>query len=298
MILDEILRHKESEVGRAKIRTSLSEIARSAREAPRPRDFAGAIRRRRREGLPDGRHDGLPAGSRGPATSVALIAEIKKASPSKGVIRADLDPAQYARIYEANGAAALSVLTDERFFQGNPEFLKRAREAVDLPVLRKDFIIDEYQVYEARAMGADAILLIAAALDDGRLNRFLVLARELGMEPLVEVHTEDEMRRALATPAGLIGINNRDLSTFQTDLSTTEKLASLARRRGVPLGHPPGGLKEEPGTRGRLLVSESGINTRAGVERLAACGIDAILVGEALVRGDDVAAKVRELSCG
>ena len=266
-ILGEILRHKESEVSQAKVRTGLSQVARLAREAPPPRDFPGALRRRRWEGC------------------VALIAEIKKASPSKGVIRADLDPAQCARIYEASGAAALSVLTDERFFQGSPEFLKRARESAGLPVLRKDFIIDDYQVYEARAMGADAILLITAALDDERLNRFLILARELGMESLVEVHTEGEMRRVLATPARLIGINNRDLSTFKTDLATTERLAALARRPG---GHP--------GAIDRLLVSESGINARADVERLAACGIDAILVGEALVREKDVAAKVRELA--
>jgi indole-3-glycerol phosphate synthase len=212
--------------------------------------------------------------------SIALIAEVKKASPSAGVIRADFDPVQIAKQYEAAGASCLSVLTDEKFFQGSLASLKQIRAAVKLPLLRKDFIIDERQILEAVHWGADAILLIVAILTDAQLKRFHELATEAGLAALVEVHDEEELQRALAIEARLIGVNNRNLQTFTVDLGTTERLAAqaLADRSEDDF----------------LLVAESGIHTRADVERLARARASAILVGESLMRGD-IEAKVAEL---
>ena len=211
--------------------------------------------------------------------SVALIAEVKKASPSAGVICTDFDPVRIAREYEAAGASCLSVLTDEKFFQGSLDYLRQIRAAVRLPLLRKDFIIDERQILEAIEWGADAILLIVAILDDERLNRFHSLATEAGLTVLVEVHDEAELERAIALGAPLIGVNNRNLKTFQVDLATTERLA---------------GKLFTSSAKSSLLVAESGIHSKADVERVAKCGARAILVGESLVKEGNIQAKVRE----
>jgi indole-3-glycerol phosphate synthase len=218
---------------------------------------------------------------------VALIAEVKKASPSAGIIRPDFDPVAIAKEYEAAGASCLSVLTDEKFFQGSLEYLKQIRQAVKLPLLRKDFIIDERQFLEAARWGADAILLIVAILTDAELKRFHALAAEAGLAALVEVHDENELERALAAGAELVGVNNRDLKTFKVDLATTERLAAklLSLTRNAPSTPRP-----TP-----LLVAESGIHNKTDVDRLARCGAQAILVGESLMRDPDIAAKVRAL---
>jgi indole-3-glycerol phosphate synthase len=210
-----------------------------------------------------------------------LIAEVKKASPSLGVICPDFDPVRIARQYEAAGASCLSVLTDEQFFQGSLEYLKAIREAVALPLLRKDFLIDERQILEAVEWGADAILLIVAILSDEQLAHFHALADAAGLTALVEVHDEAELARALRCGARLLGVNNRDLKTFRVDLGTTER---LARR-----------LRAEDRAADKLLVAESGIHTRADVERLRACGARAILVGESLMKSGDLAGKAAEL---
>ncbi|MDB6027230.1 MAG: Indole-3-glycerol phosphate synthase [Verrucomicrobiales bacterium] len=212
--------------------------------------------------------------------SVALIAEVKKASPSAGIICKDFDPVRIAKEYEAAGASCLSVLTDEKFFQGSLDYLKQIRAAVKIPLLRKDFIIDERQILEAIEWGADAILLIVAILSDAQLERFHSLAIEAGLTVLVEVHDEDETRRALAIDAPLIGVNNRNLKTFTVDLGTTERLAlQIGAER----------LKN------KILVGESGIHTRADVKRLEACGAKAILVGESIVKQGNIAGKISEL---
>jgi indole-3-glycerol phosphate synthase len=212
---------------------------------------------------------------------VALIAEVKKASPSAGVICPDFDPVRIAVEYESAGASCLSVLTDQTFFQGSLDYLKQIRDAVRLPLLRKDFIIDERQILEAIEWGADAILLIVAILDDARLRQFRELAEAAGLAALVEVHDEREVERALAAGSRLIGVNNRDLKTFKVDLATTEQLAPMLRRAR-------GGSEV-------TLVAESGIQTRADVERLRACGAHAVLVGESLMRGSSITAKIQEL---
>lgn len=250
-ILQRILARKAEEIAERSATLPLAELASRIDGLPPTRGFAAAIEDRLAAGLP------------------AVIAEVKKASPSKGVIRADFDPAAIARSYAAGGATCLSVLTDRDFFQGSEEYLKQAREACSLPLLRKDFIIDPYQVYEARAIGADCILLIVAALDDAALLELSLFAAELDLDVLCEVHDAAELERALALPVPLIGVNNRNLRTFETTLDT-----SLA-------------LKPRMGDDDRVLVAESGIHAREDVARLREAGIHAFLVGEAFMRAED-----------
>jgi indole-3-glycerol phosphate synthase len=276
-ILDTIIAEKKREVAKLPARLIAAGDLRDALlERDERRDFITALRKPRRG-------------------DIALIAEVKKASPSAGVICKNFDPVRIAREYEAAGASCLSVLTDEKFFQGSLDYLRQIRAAVKLPLLRKDFIIDERQILEAIEWGADAILLIVAILDDARLKRFHTLAAEAGLAVLVEVHDEAELDRALAAGATLIGVNNRDLKTFKVDLATTERLATkLKRRTGVaPVSEMNSGDGRD--AHPTLLVAESGIHTRAGVERLAKCGAQAVLVGEALMRHGNIETGVREL---
>ena len=268
-ILDTIVEQKKREVAQLPARRIAARDLRDAfLERDERRDFLAALR----ESTRITRH----------ASRIALIAEVKKASPSAGVICKDFDPVRIATEYEAAGASCLSVLTDEKFFQGSLDYLKQIRQAVKLPLLRKDFIIDERQILEAIEWGADAILLIVAILSDAQLKRFHALATEAGLAALVEVHDETELDRAVAAGAGLIGVNNRDLKTFKVDLATTGRLAAK-------LFSPPATRKSP------LLVAESGIHTRADVQRLAGCGAQAVLVGESLMKHGDIAAKVSEL---
>jgi len=253
--LSTILAYKRDEVALRKRAASQAEMEARARAASAPRGFGAAIEAR--------------AGR-------ALIAEIKKASPSRGLIRADFDPPLLARAYEDGGAACLSVLTDAPSFQGDDAFLGTARAATSLPALRKDFMVDPWQIAESRALGADAILIIMAAVTDACARELADAAQALSMDALVEVHDEGELERALALPCRLIGVNNRDLRTFKTDLGTTERLAALLPRD-------------------RTLVAESGIATAADVARLRAAGAAAFLVGESLMRQADVAAATRAL---
>jgi indole-3-glycerol phosphate synthase len=246
-ILERILARKAEEVAAAKRARPLERLRDEARAAPPPRDFAGALRAKIARG------------------QAAVIAEIKKASPSKGLLRADFDPGAIAVSYAAHGAACLSVLTDREFFQGAPQYLATAKDACALPVLRKDFMLEPYQVFEARALGADCILLIAAALDLARMQELESLAHELGMGVLVEVHDAEELAFALALRTPLIGINNRDLRSFETRLAITLEL--LPR---IPSG--------------RVVITESGIRTREDVALLRANGVHAFLVGEAFMR--------------
>ncbi|WP_070989356.1 indole-3-glycerol phosphate synthase TrpC [Halofilum ochraceum] len=257
-ILRRILARKVEEIAAAADREPLSALARRAAEADAPRGLRDALAHR------------IEAGG------AAVIAEVKKASPSRGVLRADFDPAAIGRSYAAGGAAALSVLTDRDFFQGDPAHLAAARESSGLPVLRKDFVIDPYQVYEARAMGADAILLIAAALGDAAMRELRDLAAHLGMDALIEVHDADELERALAMEPDLVGINNRDLRTFETDVATTTRL-----RERVPAEV--------------LLVTESGIHTADDVAGMRANGVHAFLIGEAFMTAPDPGARLAEL---
>lgn len=257
-ILQRILEVKAEEVAEAQRTVSATEMQARALAAPPARDFAGALRRRAQAKQP------------------AVIAEIKKASPSKGVLREDFDPAAIARTYEQHGAACLSVLTDRQFFQGAPEYLQAARAACSLPVLRKDFVVDLYQVDEARAMGADCILLIVAALEDKQMQALEQRAHELGMAVLVEVHDAAELDRALALRTPLLGINNRNLRTFETRLENTLNL--LPR---IPAD--------------RLVITESGIATREDVDRMRASDVHAFLVGEAFMRADDPGRALGEL---
>jgi indole-3-glycerol phosphate synthase len=257
-VLQTILARKAEEVAERRRARPLDEVREAAMQQGDPRGFTQAIRAKRALDLP------------------AVIAEVKKASPSKGLIRKDFDPAAIARSYEAGGAACLSVLTDVDYFQGSDAYLQQARAACALPVLRKDFIVDAYQVYESRALGADCILLIVAALDDLRLADFTVLGLELGMDVLVEVHDLDELERALQVPAPLLGINNRNLRTFDVSLDTT-----LDMRDAVPAD--------------RILVTESGIATRDDVARMRDAGVGTFLVGETFMRHADPGKALREL---
>ncbi|MBL8836143.1 MAG: indole-3-glycerol phosphate synthase TrpC [Alphaproteobacteria bacterium] len=257
-VLARICADKRLHVAARKALAPLGELERRAAAAQPPRGFAEALRQMRRPGRP------------------ALIAEIKKASPSRGLIRrAGFEPASLARAYRAGGAACLSVLTDRPYFQGRDEDLDAARSAVDLPVLRKDFILDPYQVVESRAIGADCILLIVAALDDATMRDLAAQARGLGLDVLVEVHDEAELDRALALPDVLLGVNNRNLKTLTVDLATFERLA--------------------PRAPGRFLVAESGLKTPADIARVDAAGAGAILVGESLMAQSDVTAAARAL---
>jgi indole-3-glycerol phosphate synthase len=249
-ILEKIVAVKREEVAAALNRKSLAAMRADAESRVLTRDFVDALRAKIAAGKP------------------AVIAEVKKASPSKGVLRADFIPADIAQSYAEYGAACLSVLTDQQFFQGSVDFLKQARASCQLPVLRKDFMIDAYQVYESRAMGADAILLIAACLDDAQMKEFEQIARSLDMAVLVEVHDAVELERALKLKTPLIGVNNRNLKTFEVSLDTT-----LTLMRDIPAD--------------RLLVCESGIHTRDDVLRMGAAGVNAFLVGEAFMRADE-----------
>ena len=254
-ILDEIYKHKLSEVAEDKKRVSLETLKEQCKKKQKARSFGAALKF---------------------STNIRIIAEIKKASPSLGIIREDFNPVEIARIYEASGAAAISVLTDEKFFQGCLSYLTDVKKSVNLPILRKDFIVDAYQIYEARSAGADAILLIAALLSKDEIQRYLELAGELDMDCLVEVHSETELKQVLQTNAHIIGINNRDLATFKTDMETTLQLRPM-----IPAG--------------KIVVSESGIKTRADVEKLMKEGIDAILVGETLMKSNNISTKLHEL---
>ena len=257
-ILEKIVAVKHQEVAAALARKPLAAMRADAESRVLTRDFVGAMRAKITAGLP------------------AVIAEVKKASPSKGVLRADFIPADIAQSYAEHGAACLSVLTDQQFFQGSIDYLKQARASCDLPVLRKDFMVDPYQVYEARAMGADCILLIAACLDDAQMQGLEALALSLDMAVLVEVHDGAELQRALKLKTPLLGINNRNLKTFDVSLSTT-----LGLLKDVPASH--------------LLVTESGISTAADVQRMRAAGVHAFLVGEVFMRADEPGQALAEL---
>ena len=262
--LDKIIRHKRKEVDERKRRVPLESLKETILALSRPRNFFHAV-------TSPGRW------------KVNLIAEVKKASPSAGVIRPDFDPVKIAQAYEAAGASALSVLTDEEFFQGKVQYIQAVRDRVKLPVLRKDFIIDPYQVYESRAAGADAILLIAECLETSQMIDLQILATEMNLTVLIEVHDLENLMRVRDHVIGfphrsysLLGINNRDLRTFKTDLGTTLRMSEMVEDRGV-------------------LVSESGIHTNQDIHKLAEGGIRAVLIGESLMRSDDIGTKVREL---
>ncbi|MFC1921148.1 indole-3-glycerol phosphate synthase TrpC [Chloroflexota bacterium] len=256
MILDEIVTFNRRELEKIKENFPLEKIKGTVLEQTEPLDFGTALR----------------------GDGIRMITEVKKASPSKGVIREDFLPVQIARVYADNGAAAISVLTEEEYFRGSLEYLRGIRRSIGsrIPLLRKDFIFDPYQVYQSRAYGADALLLIVAILSPGQLDELLNLSHDLGMKCLVEVHNEAELETALKSGAGIIGINNRDLTTFNVDIATTERLRPL-----IPSD--------------RIVVSESGIKTRADIDKLKEWGVDAVLVGEALMSSYDITAAMRAL---
>ena len=254
MILQKIVENKREEVARQKEILPLGELRQMLADRPPTRDFEGAIRDR----------------------GCAVIAEVKRSSPSKGRIREDFDPVGIAGIYEDNGASAISILTERKFFEGSAAYIPQIGRAVGLPLLRKDFIIDAYQINETRVLGADALLLIARLLEAGELRDFIGLASELGLAALVEVHDEADVEKAVSSGARIVGINNRDLATFRTDLAVSIRLA-----RRIP--------------KGITVVSESGISSRGEIEKLMEAGIHAFLVGESLMREKDVGKKLREL---
>lgn len=254
MILDEIVSSKREELEGARSKLAEAELRAMAGDRPSTRGFEEALR----------------------ADGVRVIAEVKKASPSKGVIRADFDPVRIAHAYEDGGGAAISVLTEERYFQGSLDYLRSIGEEVELPLLRKDFLFDPYQLFEARVAGADAVLLIAAILEASQMADLIGLSTDLELDVLVEVHTLDELQKSLSAGAVIIGVNNRDLKTFKTDIKTTFSLVE----------HIPETC---------LKVSESGINTVDDIERLSSVGVDAFLIGEALMREDDPGKKLKEL---
>jgi indole-3-glycerol phosphate synthase len=254
VILERIVEAKKKEVAALKEMMPLSSLAAIVKELPPTSDFRKAISR----------------------SSCSIIAEVKRTSPSRGRIRETFDPLQIAALYQEHGAQAVSILTDEQFFEGKREYLSGIKGVIDIPLLRKDFIIDPYQIYETRALKGDALLLIAGIMKQGQLREYIQLAEELGLAPLVEVHTREELDEALAAGADIIGINNRDLHTFSTDLRTTLELAPY-----VPEDN--------------IVVSESGITTRADIERLMKAGVHGFLVGEILMRAEDIGGKLREL---
>lgn len=256
MILDEIITYKKPELEARKVEIPIKILSTAIWNLPLPLNFKEAL---------------LPA----PDGRVRVIAEVKKASPSKGVIRENFNHLEIAETYQKNGASALSVLTDRNFFQGSIDYLSEIRQHVTIPLLRKDFVFDEYQIFEARGYGADAVLLIAAVLDDKELHDFVELVFNLGMTPLVEVHDEAELERTLKTNTELIGINNRDLQTFKTDLNTTIRLI--------------GSIPDD-----KIVISESGINTKDDIKTLKDAGVDAFLIGESLMREADIGKKLRE----
>ena len=254
MILDRIVQAKRKESASLKVGRPLPHLEEAMRDLPPPRNFKGAISR-------------LPC---------SIIAEVKMRSPSKGRIREDFDPFRIASLFQENGAAAVSVLTEEEFFEGSRTYLSGIRKTVSLPLLRKDFIIDPYQIYETRVLGGDALLLITRLLEQGQLKEYIRLSESLGLSPLVEVHTPEDLDKALSTGSEIIGINNRDLRTFSADLGITLDLAP-----SIPSD--------------RIVVSESGINTREDIETLMEAGVHCFLVGEALMRAEDIGSKLREL---
>jgi len=304
-ILDTIVEQKQREVAKLPARLIAAGDLRDALlEHGERRDFIAALK----SGSSRGNEAQTKIGNRkseignkiepphvGCYGSIALIAEVKKASPSAGAICKDFDPVRIAKEYEAAGASCLSVLTDEKFFQGSLDYLRQIRAAVKLPLLRKDFIIDERQILEAIEWGADAILLIVAILSDEQLQKFHSLAVEAGLAVLVEVHDETELERALNISPKLIGVNNRDLKTFKVDLATTEKIAAKMEDRRLKMAKTSKQSSILNSRSSALLVAESGIHTRTDVERLKKCGANAILVGESLLRGGDIHAKIREL---
>lgn len=257
MILDDIVEARRIQLQREKDNQSLEDIKKS---------LEGKLKESRHFSLADKLREG----------KLTLIAEVKKASPSKGVIKEGLEPLKTALVYQASGAGAISVLTEENFFKGSNRFLEIISSNVDLPVLRKDFIIDPYQIYHSKYLGASVILLITAILKDGELREYLKLAKSLGLEVITEVHTEEELVRALVAGADIIGINNRNLKTFEVSLDNTRKLKALV---------PPD----------KLVVSESGIGTRQDIELLKDLGVNGVLIGETLIKSDDIESKIREL---
>ncbi len=254
MILNKIIEEKKKELKNSKSSVSLKEVRKRVGDAENNRGFKKSLAN----------------------DSINIIAEIKKASPSKGIIREDFNPVEIAKIYQDNGAVAISVLTDKKFFQGDIQYLNQIRKNVLLPLLRKDFIIDEYQLYEAKAFGADAVLLIAAVLDKNQLTEYMELSREIGLENLVEVHSFKDLEKTMYCEAEIIGINNRDLKTFEISLKTSFELT-----REIP--------------KNKVIVSESGINTNEDIVSLQKSGVNAFLIGEALMKEKDIAKKLKKL---
>lgn len=261
-----ILGKKRESIERLKAETSYNALAARSERVPEPRGFGRSLMQKK---------------------PLAVIAEVKKASPSKGIIREDFNPMDIALQYEKSGASAISVLTEEHFFLGSPKYLQEVHRAVSIPVLRKDFLLDPIQIPEARALGADAVLLIAAFLEKGKLRMLLEASSDFGLDALVEVHSESELEDAMKSGARIIGINNRNLKTFHVDFETTFKLLPSLRR-----------TSEQPSDGGTIVVSESGISNHEQVTRLSEAGVDAILVGESLMRSDDIGGKLQTLLHG